>query len=171
MKITDDIYMVISEFLVKNDFQRANDKEKQELVEGAFKYYLSKKLKEVGLIDVTMETVNKLEIEELIKVLMWYLPKEEVALNLSLETETKKDIIAPFIFCLLKIMSRLQGYEIVWIVDSRTKGIRNPKIKNSNGFIESFNSNVNMNTLKVFSFLHKEFHENFIRIQYKKIMR
>jgi len=164
MNFTDDIYVVINDFLIKNDFNKANEKEKKELIDSSFKYYLSLKLKEIGLTDVSMETVNRLDIEELLNVLIMYLP-EEVALRLSDENESKKDIVAPFILCLLKIMSVLQGRQISWIVDEEKTKFRKTFIKKEGSFLKSFNTHASANSLQAFTYLYKVFSERFIVIK------
>lgn len=165
MRKTDNIYFEVNTFLKRKGFEEANNRIKGELVENAFKYYLVKKLRKVGLKDIPIETVKGIDPQDLLEVLIMYMPKEEIALNQASENEYKKDVVAPFVFCLLQIMSDMQGYHINWIIEDNLSLVKQPLVEIENGVWQSLTSHMNTNTLQIFSFLYEAFYENFINVK------
>ena len=131
---------------------KINDRDGEEKI-----YIIEKELKKY--ICLALKVVDGISEEDIIREMgiSWYVKRlyDNLGKNSSISKQERKNAIDNLTLYLIKIISKLQNYELQWYILEDETLIEAPHIDNSDGIIKAFITNEKTNELKSFNELWK----------------
>lgn len=149
MKSMNDIYMYVDFRIVERDFWEVSMEEKKKLIDEELKKYIVYKMKELDS-SFMIPKENNLSVMDLLK-----------QLSLKVSTEQKHEL-SHFTHYILKVVSALQSYYVVWFIDD-TVPAGEPVLEcDSSGLWQNIKTRDDIDSISIFSFVYDAFQNQFM---------
>ena len=150
---TSDIYQKADKYLAQNGYWQASLETKKELITKAMTVFIITKIQEFPKSEIiNLPNLEEQNISNLLQILADLIPKEEHPKTLN-----------HFIHYLLINAGSLQGFEIIWLDDSKKEPSSLPAIEFGENSIWNFlTTHPNDDYVKTFIFVHYVFNTYFL---------